>query len=223
MSSKRNYLTQTELAQYADITITDSTEADDQITQAEEDIDAYVGPQDRAVSGEYLGRMAAVSGSTFTLESDHQNQFYDDFFTFCVVQILGGTGVGQIKRITSSTYAGVITVESWDTTPDTTSIYKIYQLSKFPTIHEEFFDADHTPNKYYKHILNEVVRAVAAQVEYRIQMGNAFFAGDKAHLTGESFGDYSYSKQETSISNLIAPKAKAYLRGIMNRKGIITV
>lgn len=221
MTSKRNYLTIAELSQYADITVTDTDEALDQISQAEEDVDSFVGPQDKAVKSEYLGRMSAVSGNTFTLEQTHQNQFYDDYFTWCVVEIVGGTGAGQLKRITGSTYAGVLTVEGWDTTPDTSSVYKIYQLSKFPTCDEVYVDTNNSPAKYYKNILDQVRRAVAAQVEYRIQMGTAFFAGDKAHLTGERIGDYSYTKTQTSISNLIAPKAKAYLRGIINRKGVI--
>lgn len=221
MSSKRLYLTHDELEEYTDITVTDTTEADDQITQAEELIDAYVGPQDRAVSGEYLGRMSAVSGSTFTLETDQQNMFYDDYFKYCVVEIVGGTGIGQIKKITSSTYAGVLTTEGWDTTPDTTSVYKIYQLGKFPRKEEEYFDSENTPNKFYRHIVDAVRRATAAQVQYMIEMGANFFASDNTNVESESIGDYSYTKKAGGVSALLAPKAKSYLRGIINRRGVI--
>lgn len=221
MATLRNYISASLIAVYTGI----SADAinNETLNQSEEDIDSYVGPQTRALCEEYLGRMSAVAGNTFTLESDHQNKFYDDFFTFSVVQIVGGVGIGQIKRITASTYAGVVTVDGWDTTPNTTSIYKIYQLGKFPTINEVFIDTDNQPNKYYKHIMNEVARAVAAQYQYRVNMGESFFSTGKSNLQSESFGDYSYTRANGSsgLSSLIAPKAKEYLRGIMNRKGTI--
>lgn len=219
MATLRNYISNADVSTYTGIAV-GAIDAEI-LAQAEEDIDSYVGPQDRAVPDEYLGRMSAVSGNNFTLESDQQNQFYDDFFKWCAVMIVGGTGIGQVKRITASTFAGVVSVEGWTTTPDTTSVYKIYQLAKFPRRKEEFFDGDHAPNTFYRHIPDMVSRAVAAQYQYRVEMGADFFSGDKANMTSESFGDYSYTKDATTSSLLIAPKAKTYLRGIMNRKGVI--
>lgn len=225
MASRRQYLTQAELAEYADITITNSTEADDQISQAEELIDAYVGPQQKFLSENIEGRVASATSTTFTLEaSRHQNVYQDDYFTYCEVEIIGGTGSGQRRIITDSTLAGVLTVASaWSTTPDSTSYYRIYQLGKFPRAKDVYFDGNVSPQIYSKSIPEAVKRAVAAQVEYRITMGDDFFTGESSTLQSETIGDYSYSRGNngSSTSSLIAPKAKQYLRGYVNRKGMI--
>lgn len=227
MASRRNYLDQTELAQFADITITDTTEADDQISMAEELIDAYVGPQDSFIKSPIQGRFASVaSSSSMTLESKHQSTMQKDYLVGCLVEIIGGTGSGARKRITAQTYAGVITTEAFSTAPDSTSIYRIWQIGKFPRHEDVYFDGQSSPTAYYKQIPEEVKRATAAQVEFRINMGEAFFATDKSELQSERIGDYSYSKagqEGKPVDALIAPKAKELLRGIRNRKGAIMV
>lgn len=224
MASKRQYLTQAELAEYADITITDATEADDQISQAEELIDGYVGFQKKAVSEVIEGRFASGSGSGGTLEAArHQNTYQKDYLKYCQLEIVGGTGAGQRKIITGSTYEGVITVDSaWDTAPDSTSYYRISQLGKFPRCQDSYFDGNVAPQIYVKSIPEAVRRAVAAQVQYMITMGSDFFSGEGSTLQSETIGDYSYSRTANSSAggNLISPKAKQYLKGIVNRKGV---
>lgn len=225
MSSKRGYLTIDELEQFADVTVSDNDEAEDQISMAEEIIDEFVGPQNQFIEYIKEGLVSAVNSSTiFTLENLDQEQMDIDYLKGCWVEIIGGSGAGQLRKIISQTKEGVITVEeAFSTTLDTTSYYKIWQLGKFPRNGDVFFDSRHTPSKYYKSIPEKVKRATAAQVEYMINMGSAFFASDKINKESERLGDYSYSKGAgtSGTDQIIAPKAKLLLRGIINRKGAI--
>ena len=224
-TSKRQYLNQTELAEFADITISDTTEADDQISQAEEIIDAYVGFQEKFTALQFRGQFTAVSGTTFTDTSgDTMLTLQDNFFTFCELEIVAGTGAGQKEIISSSSLANKsVTIRTaFSTTPDTTSIYKIHQLGKFPRCTDYYYEPD--SETYYKYIPGEVRRAVAAQVEYMINQGSAYFATDQTDKDSERIGNYSYSKsngsaQGTSLSKLIAPKARAILKGFRNAGG----
>lgn len=225
-TSRRGYLSQSELEQLANITITDGVEADDKISQAEEMIDAYVGPQDKHMTYNVTGLAAAASGNTLTLEQSQQNTYDIDFFKLCEIEILGGTGAGQRRKISGSTKPGVLTVDTnWTTTPSTDSFYKIHQVGKFPRVCDIESYTSGANTTYYKGIPEAIKRAVAAQVEYFIEMGDAFFAGDKSEMESESIGDYSYSKGQgiSGIAKLISPKAKILLRGIFNRGGTIVV
>lgn len=225
-TSRRMYLSQDELSQYADINITNPTEADDQISQAEEIIDSYVGFQEKFLPYVIQGRAASGTTTTLTLETSHQNIYEADYFKWCQIEVIGGTGEHQRQTITTSTKAGVITVQNtWDTTPTSTSFYKIYQLGKFPRC-ERYGDVVYystaTPYTYYKSIPEAVKRAVAAQVEFMIAQGADYFKTNKGKYTSESIDDYSYSKDGGSgafVDTLIAPKAKDYLQGIRNRTG----
>jgi hypothetical protein len=224
MASKRGYITQEELAEYADITIVDATEADDQISQAEELIDAYVGPQKKAYPHELKGRAAGGASLSITLQANQQNIFDIDFFKCCEIEIIGGTGAGQRSVITGNTLAGVLTVASaWGTTPDSTSFYRIYQLGKFPRAVDSIYYSEQSPSTYYKNIPEAVKRATAAQVEYRIAMGDNFFKSDQADKQSEDIGDYSYKNAPgiAGVEKLIAPKAKILLRGLKTRLGEI--
>jgi hypothetical protein len=223
MSSKRGYLTIAELEQFADITVTDNTEADDRISQAEELIDAYVGYQEKAVQETLVGLASAGGTTSVTLQTSHKNIYEKDYFKGCYVEIIGGTGVGQRSVCTGSTLAGVLTLQdTLSTALDSTSFYKIYQLGKFPTIENSWYDSENNTDTWYRSIPEEIKRAVAAQVEYLIEMGDSFFSSDKSEKSSESIGDYSYSNATTgTIEKLIAPKAKMLLRGIKNRKGDI--
>lgn len=225
-TSRRGYLSRTELEQLANITITDTAEADDKISQAEEMIDAYIGPQDKHMTNKVTGLAAAASSLGLTLETSQQNTFDIDFFKLCEIEILGGTGAGQRRKITGSTKAGVLTIDSaWTTTPSTDSFYRIYQVGKFPRHCDVESYTSGANTTYYKAIPEAIKRAVAAQVEYFIEMGDAYFAGDKSEMQSENIGDYGYTKGEGvgSIAKLISPKAKILLKGIFNRGGTIVV
>lgn len=220
MASRRGYLTQAELAQYADITITDTTEADDQISQAEELIDSYIGAQHKFLPNDVTGLVASAAADTFTLEEGYRD--YDqDYFKGCEVQIIGGTGEGQTRTISGNGYNnGVVTIStSWTTTPDTTSYYRIIQLGKFPRYRDvEFFNRAGDP-RVFKWIPENIKRATAAQVEYIVKMGTAFFTTNNTSITREQIGDYEYEKSGTGRDSLIAPKAQLLLRGYKNRIG----
>lgn len=223
-TSRRGYLSQSELEQLANITITDTTEADDRISQAEEMIDAYVGAQDKHMTYATKGLAAAGASLSLTLEASQQNTFDIDFFKLCEVEIIGGTGAGQRRKCTGSTKAGVLTVDSaWTTTPDSTSFYRIYQVGKFPRGCDVESNTSGANTTYYKAVPEAIKRAVAAQIEFMIEMGDAYFAGDKPDMQSESIGDYSYTKGQGvgGIGTLIAPKAKILLKGIYNRTGQI--
>lgn len=227
-TSRRGYLSQLELTQYSDITITDTTEADDQISQAEELVDAYVGFQEKFLSYEIVGLATAGSSTSLTLQSKELNVHQADFFKGCEIEIIGGTGAGQRRRVSSSTLAGVLNVaDAWTTTPDSTSFYKIYQLGKFPRACDVVSFSEVAPTTWYKSIPENIKRAVAAQVEYMIQMGDNFFKTDQSDRQSESIGDYSYSlgsggNSAAGINRLISPKTKQLLRGIRNITGQIT-
>lgn len=220
-TSRRGYLSQEELAQFANIEIVIEAEADDQISQAEELVDSYVGYQEKFLNDAVLGMVSASSSDTFTLESSQQNQYDINYFTLCEVEIVGGTGEGQRRKITASTKAGVLTVDTaWTTSLDTTSFYRIYQLGKFPRKQdvEAYTRISTNDIVYYKQIPEVIKRAVASQVQFVIEMGEDYFSGNKAEMSGESIGDYSYTKKTSSISGaLISPKAKTLLRTILNR------
>ncbi|MBU1110786.1 hypothetical protein KKB83_04160 [Patescibacteria group bacterium] len=225
MASKRNYLTIAELEEFADITVIDDDEAEDQISQAEELIDAYVGFQDKAIEVEYRGMATGGSTTSLTLQTKHQNLFQKDYFKYCMVEIIGGIGQGERKMCLSSTLAGVLTTEEFSVSLDSTSYYRIFQLGKFPRLEDAHFDSENVPNTWYKFIPEKLKRAVACQVEYKINMGDSFFSTNKANIQSESIGDYSYSKSGTGnrINDLIAPKAKMLLNGIRNIVGEIEV
>ena len=225
-TSRRGYLSQTELAQFANITVTDTDEADDRISQAEELIDMYIGAQIKFFESDITGRASAGGASTLTLQTTQQNIYEIDYFKLCEVEIIGGTGAGQRRKCTGSTKAGVLTVDAaWTTTPDNTSFYKIYQLGKFPRQKDVIYYSEASPNTYYKSIPEAVKRAVAAQVEFIVEMGDDYFASDRAEKESESIGDYSYSNMAgaAGVQRLIAPKVKMLLRGIRNRLGVITL
>lgn len=224
-TSRRGYLSQSELAQFANITITDSVEADDVISQAEEMIDAFVGYQCPFIE-EPIEHVAMSGGSTsLTLNTTHQNIHERDYFKGCMVEIISGTGEGERKRITASTKAGVLTVDSaWTTTPDSTSFYRITQLGKFPRMQDvKNYYNNNNVIVVVKIIPEAIKRAVAAQVEYIINMGDEFFRTDKSGMQSESIGDYSYSLQAGTpgSARMIAPRAKLLLRGYTNRTGRI--
>lgn len=225
-TSRRGYLSRDELAQFANITINTVSEADDNISQAEEIIDSFAGAQTKFIKQEYRGLVASVDNDNnqFTLRTEHQNLVDDGYFTFCEVEIIGGTGQGQRRSISNSTRAGVITVRAaWTTELDSTSVYRIYQLGKFPRPQDVYMDDAN--DTIYKSIPEAIKRAVAAQVEYLIEKGEAFFKGDDTLKTSETIGDYSYTNAQGNVgeARLIAPKAKILLRGFKSRIGRLTV
>lgn len=220
-TSRRDYVTAAEVLEMAGITPTVV-----EISEAEEIIDDYVGFQDKFMQIEFRGLISTGGANNVRLDPRNQSNLQADFLKGCWIEVTGGTGAGQRKKITAQTLAGYITLESdFGTALDTTSYYRIWQLGKFPRTQDVEYDGLYT-NKHYKNIPEAVRRATAAQVEYMSVMGDNFFASDKPDMEGESIGDYSYTKRgtggsTTGASKLIAPKARVLLRGIANRTGAI--
>lgn len=225
-TGRRGYATIAEIQQFADITVTDETEGIDQLSQAEELIDAWVGAQEKARPETRKSEVKSATSTTLT-EIDNLNVLYlaDDYYKGCEVEIIGGTGAGQIRKVASSdrTSKTVTITEAWSTIPDSTSVFRIYQLGKFPRCHDRYTNSVGT--KYYFTIPDAVKRATAAQLQYMVTQGANFFASDELDKQSESIGNYSYSRgsgtTKSDLVQLLAPRARQMLRGIANRTGRI--
>lgn len=225
MASRRGYLTQTELAEFADIVINDSAEADDQISQAEEMIDAYLGPQDRFLRFEYRGEVSSAS-TTVIVDSGSGNNMdvIDNFYAGAEIEILSGALSGEHRSIVSSSRsAKSITVSvAFSGTPATGVMFRIYQLAKFPR-HKDV-RLNRAGDLWVKSIPDALRRATAAQVAFVIEKGPGFFAGDASQLIAEGIDNYNYQRGGTMATPtvaLIAPRARTLLRGYVNRTGEI--
>ena len=215
MSTRRSYVTAAEVNTLVGITPTDA-----QLDAAEALIDAYVGFITKWMNYKVEGIAVSGGASTLTLMVKEQNRYDANYFAGCEIKILGGTGSGQVRRISSSTYGGVVTVDTaWTTAPDSTSFYRIYQFAKFPRTQDVTHFTEVEPAQVYKEIPEQVKQAVAAQVEYIDSMGDDYFSTNNSEKMREQIGDYEYENAQSEsgvggISRLIAPKAKALLRGI---------
>jgi len=218
--TKRQYVTEDEIEQFSNIQVTDAKEAEDQMSHAEEMVDAYVGFQVKHVDDVYSG-LATSGGSNYLIDTSSDSPLkvhFDDYFTYCQIEIIGGTGSGQTRNIVSSSKSSnKITVSpDWTTNPDNTSFYVIKQLGKFPRDEDAFLSSDY---KWYKSIPEAVTRATLAQVEYIIEKGNDYFAG-AVDYDSEQLEGYSY-KVKSGRNRFISPNARNLLKGIYNKKGRI--
>jgi len=220
IETKRGYITEAELESYADIAITDSDEAIERMNIAEELIDRYVGFQNSFMRYDIVG--TASAGTTLTLTDTNSgsqiNSTTENRFSYCMLEIIGGTNAGQSRTIISNTTAGVLTVESaFSSAIDNTSVYRIYQLAKFPRSQ----DYKLVNSIYYKFIPEAVKHATLAQVEYMIEMGDDFFISG-VDKKDENIDGYSYNIPK-NVKRMIAPKSRMYLKGIFNRKGKLLI
>lgn len=225
MASVRQYATIEEVEQFADVTSLDDTEFEDRISQAEELIDAYVGFQQKHIRSIYHGQITALSNSNKTIADTSSSSSFaviDDFFSYTVIELVSGNGAGQRGYVVSSDKddKSITLRAAFSTTPAVGDVFKMYQLGKFPRIQDAYGgpNGDH----YYKSIPDAVKRAVAAQVAFMIQQGDNFGGPE---FKSESFLNYSYTRGDDSgggsLNELIAPRAKVLLRGIVNRTGRI--
>lgn len=146
----------------------------------------------------------------------------DNFYAGCEIAIIGGTGEGQVRLIVSSDREtkSVTVSEAWDTDPDNTSAYKIYQYGIFPRFKDVFWDPE--ASQYHKSIPERVKAAVAAQAEY-MDANPDLFTSDSVYMASENFSKYGYTLKNgvSWVDRLISPKAKELLRGIRNVGGKI--
>jgi len=210
----------------ATVQVTESSATLAILEQAEQAIDNYVGFQTKHIQQVFRGEITALSGSDKTIidtSSDSQLHQHDNYFKRCVIEIIHGTGEGQARYIESSDYDNysVTITDAWDTVPDTTSAFKIYQLGKFPRIQDIDSSADGLT--YYKSIPQVVKDAVIAQVQFIVAMGDSYFKTDESELQSETTSKHSWSKGSaaapTSDVQQISPRVRALLKGITNRTG----
>ena len=218
--TRRQYINFDDVEQYSNITITNLGEAEDQMNHAEELIDSYVGFQDKHIPLDFSG-LATNGGNNYLIDTSgdsHLKSFEDDYFIYCEVEIIGGTGKGQVRTIESynKSLNKIIVSENWDTNPDNTSFYVIRQLGKFPRIEDAYYENN---ERYYKTIPNAVKQATLAQLDYIISKGRDFF-NSAVDFQSESLEGYSYTKK-SGKDNFISPTARQLLKGIVNKKGQI--
>lgn len=207
-----------------------ATEA--QVALAEELIDRYVGPQQKYLHNEYHGRITSLLNSGREIVDDGsgggstQLDIVSGRYAGTVLEMVSGAQAGKRAIIESSDKdsKSVTLRAAFTSDPAVGDYFKIYQLAKFPRVQDGYTTPDGL-HVYYS--IPEAVReAVAAQVEFIMAKGDAFFTGDNSDMQSESFLNYSYSRGNSatgssSLSKLISPQARVLLRGIVNRTGRI--
>lgn len=221
MKTNRNYITTKELENILGITITDEQDAIKKLNIAEQIIDDYVKFQDRSIKYDITG--IATGGTTTTLidtnTDSHLIQNDDGFLAYMTLQIVSGTNAGESRIVYSSEKTtGTITVTvPFSEAVDSTSVYLLKQVGKFPRVNDyHFSDSLQT---YYKYIIPEVKSAVAYQYEYISEQGESFFTGAGDIFESESIGNYSYKLKDGNISKIVSSTSKILLSGIRNIKG----
>ncbi len=218
--TKRNYAT------LAVVQETESAATLAQIDQAEQAIDNYIGQTEKHVPQTF--RVEPTSfGTKKVYDVSNNTQLYqrDGYFVNCVIEIIGGTGAGQIRLITASDYddRSVSITDDWTTQPDTTSFMRIYQLGKFPRARD--VQMNNAGTAYYKAIPDAIKQAVVAQVSFIIAKGDGFFESDDTDKDSETIDNYSYSRggggAQSSAVRLLSPRARTLLRGYKNSLGKI--
>lgn len=218
MALRRNYFSKSE--------VTGCT--DDQAALAEQMIDDYAGFHRKHVNGDYYGQVTTHNAGTKTItdtgDRTRLDDAYDDYYARCVIEIIGGTGVGSARVITASNKTNKsITYEGDALSIDTTSVFKIYQLAKFPRTEDVYSGPNN--DHYYKSIPDVIKEAAEAQAAYIVAKGTDYFTGDGSDMQSESFLHYSYNRGDgaTGLTRLIAPKVRALMRSIRNPHGQIDI
>lgn len=207
--------------------VSGATEA--QVALAEALIDDYVGYQERFFPGEVVGTISSsLTGKVLDTNDGSPLGVTDNTFAKCVIEIIGGSGVGQSRVITSSDESEKsVSFEGDAFSPalDDTSVYRIYQLAKFPRRKDSRTPAG--SNTHYKYIPEQVKEAAIAQTEFIIEQGEDYFTGDDSEMDSERILSYSYSRGgnagQSAAVKFVSPKARTLLRGFKNRTGRIAI
>ncbi len=207
--------------------VSGATEA--QVALAEALIDDYVGRQDKFYPGEAVGTVSSsLAGKILDTNTNTPLYVTDNTFAMCVIEIIGGSGVGQSRVITSSdqdersvSFEG----DAFSPALDDTSVYRIYQLAKFPRRKDS-----RTPSGesiFYKFIPQAIKEAAIAQTEFIIEQGEDYFTGDDSEMDSERILNYSYSRGgnagQSAAVKFVSPKARTLLRGYKNSTGSLAV
>lgn len=206
--SRKNYVTIDEVQQ-----ITGQAVTDDQISMAEDQIDAYVGRvNSKHLQNDIVGKAQAGTDDTITVAASALNSYYEGSLVGKSIEIIGGTGQGQRRSIKSHAGDVVTTDSNWGTAPDNTSVYHIFQPGKFPRQN----DVMTLDGVTYPGIPEAVKVATAWQILWMTNVDDT----DSEVMQSENIGGYSYSRgAKIGSARLIAPKARVALRGFVNRVG----
>jgi hypothetical protein len=117
----------------------------------------------------------AQAGAAGTLTLDASASAVDDFYNGCMVRLVGGTGVGQVRLI--SDYVGstkVATVHpDWETTPSTDTIFHVQPLNADGIFYRDLAtlqEADAEKKSLYTacaKLVNKVASAAGTTTVYR--------------------------------------------------------
>lgn len=112
------------------------------------------------------------SGNTLNKLNDPDTNWLPDGLVGAYVWTTGGTGEGQVRRITSNTATQLVVAPTWATTPDNTSLYRIgYPSLTFTTL---------GPQPGARYAAPEVIHQIAL-VRYSLQWdGGAVTITDEA-------------------------------------------
>lgn len=207
--------------------VPDATEAD--VALAEALIDEYVGRQPKFIMREVVGKVtASLTGKVVDTNPASPLFVTDNTYSFCYIEIIGGTGAGQSRPITASsmnerslTFSG----SPFNPGLDNTSVYRVYQLGKFPRRQDSRTPSGDTI--FYKYITDAIKNATIAQTQFVMSQGTDYFTGDDSEMQSESLLTYSYSRGgnagQSALVKFISPQARAFLKGYKNSTGVIAV
>lgn len=200
-----------------------------QVALAEALIDAYIGLQPKFYASEIVGNVSASLDGKIVDNNTNSPLFVtDNTFAYCYIEIIAGSGMGQSRFITSSSrdersvsFSG----DAFSPGLDDTSVYRIYQLGKFPRRQDS-----RTPSGqsvFYKYIPDAIKNATIAQAQFIVEQGDAYFTGDDSEMDSERILSYSYSRGgnagQSALVKFISPQARAFLKGYKNSTGMIAV
>lgn len=200
-----------------------------QVALAEALIDAYVGRQDKFIASEIVGKVtASLTGKIVDTRTDSPLYVTDNTYSHCIVEIIGGAGIGQSRQVTASdkddrslSFSGA----AFNPTLDDTSVYRVYQLAKFPRRK----DSRTIPNDlaFYKYIPDAIKNATIAQAQFVVAQGDDYFTGDDSEMNSERLLNYSYDRGgnagQSALVKFLSPQARAFLKGYKNSTGVIAV
>lgn len=202
---------------------------DDQVALAEALIDAYVGHQNKFINSEIAGKVtASLTGKVVDTRGDSPLFVTDNTYSYCIIEIIGGPGAGQSRYITASnkderslSFSG----DPFNPGLDDTSVYRVYQLAKFPRRQ----DSRSIPSDeaFYKYIPDAIKNAAIAETQFVMAQGDDYFTSDDSEMNSESLLNYSYSRGgnagQSALVKFMSPQARAYLKGYKNSTGQIAV
>ena len=150
----------------------------------------------------------ATGGSTTTLVDSAKN-WDTDIWKYALVEITGGTGVGQIMEIDSNTSDTLTLSGTFTTAPDTTSTYKIFGLSRTLT------------QNLYDDVTNELI---AADISLSPVLDYGTASGGTATTLTESTKDWHSDVFKGAIVSIVRGTGYGQIRVISsNTSDTITV